>query len=68
MKNPQDELIWQGKIHIGDEPGVYGDAFYSGLCAEHPVTMRPFPGGSGEDINLILEAEDVHVFSGYAGA
>ncbi len=67
MKNRQDELIWQERIHIGDEPGVNGDASYSGLCAELLVTIRPFPGGSGEDITFILEAEDVHVFSGYAG-
>jgi hypothetical protein len=67
VKNPNDELIWQGRIHIGDEPGVYGDASYTGLCAEFPVTVRPFPGSTGEDITLILEAEDVHVFAGYAG-
>jgi hypothetical protein len=67
MKNPSDELIWQGRIHLGDEPGVYGDASYSGLAAEFPITVWPFPGGMGEDLTFILEAEDVHVFSGYPG-
>jgi hypothetical protein len=68
MKNPQDELIWQGRIHIGDEPGVYGDASYCGLCAELPFTIRPFDEASDqEDISLLLEAEDVNVFAGYPG-
>lgn len=68
MKNPQDELIWQGRIHVGDEPGVYGDAAYSGLCAEFPITIRPFnPSVTNEDITFVLEADNVHVFPGYAG-
>lgn len=68
MKNPKDELIWQGRIHLGDEPGVYGDASYSGLCAELPITVRPFdPTSSKEDINFELKAEGVSVFAGYPG-
>jgi hypothetical protein len=68
MKNPQDELIWQGRLHLGDEPGVYGDASYSGLCMELPITLRPFdPTSSKEDINFTLDAEDVNVFAGYPG-
>ncbi len=49
MKNPQDELIWQGRIHIRDEPGVYGDAAHSGLCTEYPVTAKPFNPRSGKE-------------------
>ena len=50
MKNPKDELIWQGRIHLGDEPGVYGDASYSGLCTERPIAVLPFdPTGSEEE-------------------
>src|SRR5258707_1271926 len=68
MKNPKDELIWQGRIHLGDEPGVYGDASYSGLCTELPITILPFePSTSQEDINFELKAENVLVFSGYPG-
>jgi hypothetical protein len=68
MKNPSDELIWQGRIHLGDEPGVYGDASYSGLCMELPVTFHAFdPTNPNEDIKLELEAEDVNVYSGYPG-
>lgn len=68
MKNQNDELIWQGRIHLGDEPGVYGDATYSGLCVDLPMTFHPFdPANPHEDINLDLEAEDVNVYSGYSG-
>ncbi|HXI41957.1 MAG TPA: hypothetical protein VNH83_18380 [Bryobacteraceae bacterium] len=68
MKNPQDELIWQGRLHLGDEPGVYGDAAYTGLCAEHPITVKPFDATSNkEDLTFEIEAEDVQVFTGYSG-
>src|SRR5262249_20855977 len=68
MKNPSDVLIWQGRIHLGDEPGVYGDASYSGLCMELPMTFHPFdPTSPNEDLNLELEAEDVNVYTGYPG-
>jgi hypothetical protein len=40
MLSPKPELIWQGRIHLGDEAGVFGDAFYSGLTTELPVTMQ----------------------------
>jgi hypothetical protein len=68
MKNPQDELIWRGRIHIGDEPGVYGDAAYAGLCVEHPITVYPFDATSPkQDITVEIEAQDVQVFNGYPG-
>jgi hypothetical protein len=70
MKNPKDDLIWSGRIHIGDEPGVYGDAAYSGVCAEFPVTLKRFPQAEGtaepaDDIEIILDAADVAIFPGY---
>lgn len=37
--NPQQELIWQGRLQLGDQPGVYGDAAYSGITAELPMTV-----------------------------
>lgn len=68
MSNPNQELIWQGRIHLGDEPGVYGDAHYAGLCAELPVTIYNRSDTSGSDIvKLILETEDVRTFAGYPG-
>ncbi|MBI1750632.1 MAG: hypothetical protein HY234_00105 [Acidobacteria bacterium] len=70
MKNPQSEVIWKGRIHIGDEPGIHGDACYSGLCAEFPVTLRPMPGQSPPpppQVVFHLEANDVEIFAGYPG-
>lgn len=36
----QPELVRQGRIHLGDEPGVYGDASYSGLAVDIPLTLQ----------------------------
>jgi len=44
--NPKRELIWQGRLHLGDEPGIYGDAHYcggaikSGGCRQAIATER----------------------------
>lgn len=37
------EPIWEGRLHLGDNPGIYGDATYVGLSAELPVTLARFP-------------------------
>jgi hypothetical protein len=67
--NQESELIWQGRIHLGDEPGVYGDAHYAGLCAELPVTIfRRDPAGRADLLfTLVVEAEGVRTFTGYEG-
>lgn len=67
--NQNQELIWQGRIHIGDEPGVYGDADYSGLSAELPITVyRSDTSNSDENpFKLILETENLETYTGYAG-
>jgi hypothetical protein len=67
MLSTQPELIWQGRIHLGDEPGVYGDAFYSGLCAELPITLTTTSAPGQDSTTLVLETEDVRTFSGYPG-
>jgi hypothetical protein len=68
MKNPKDELIWKGQLHIGDEPGVYGVAHYVGLCTEFPLTIRPFdPTNPKTDVTFLLESEDVSTYTGYPG-
>jgi hypothetical protein len=66
---PQSEFIWQGRIHLGDEPGVYGDAHYSGLCTELPVTIFRLDPTKLDDLpfTLILNTEDVATFAGYPG-
>jgi hypothetical protein len=62
----QQELIWQGRLHLGDEPGVYGDAAYTGLCAEHPFTVfRSDP--AEQEFKVILETENLETFAGFPG-
>jgi hypothetical protein len=66
------ELIWEGRLHLGDEPGIYGDASYPGICAEHPITVvRSAPTESSEPIvqqfKLVLETSDLDTFAGYPG-
>lgn len=68
MKNVKDELIWKGRLHVGDEPGVYGDAPYVGLCTEYPLIIKPFDSTNKKtDVTLLLEAEDVAIYAGYSG-
>ncbi|MTD95600.1 hypothetical protein GIW81_14775 [Hyphomicrobium sp. xq] len=55
------ELIWQGRIQIGDEPGVYGDANYSGLAAEFPITLTAFGSGT-PTVEFELSAEGASNF------
>jgi hypothetical protein len=62
------EMIWRGRLHLGDEPGVYGDAAYAGLGTELPVTLTPSdPNASAEDVALEIQAADVSVFAPYPG-
>jgi hypothetical protein len=67
--NPKRELIWQGRLHLGDEPGVYGDAHYCGLCAELPITVYRTDSTTTTDIpfKLIVETASVETYSGYPG-
>ena len=61
------ELIWQGRLHLGDEPGVYGDATYTGIGCELPITLRRFNPQAAEDATLFLRTEHVAVYQGYPG-
>ncbi len=67
--NPQQELIWQGRTHLGDEPGVYGDSHYSGLCAELPITVFRSDPTSTEDLpfKIVLETENLETFNPFPG-
>jgi hypothetical protein len=67
--NPQQELIWQGRIHLGDEPGIFGDAHYSGIGAELPITVYRNDISSHLDLpfTLILDTEGVQTYAGYPG-
>lgn len=62
----QQEMIWQGRLHIGDEPGIYGDASYPGLCAELPFTVvRTDP--TAQQFKILLATSDLETFQGYPG-
>lgn len=67
MSNQKSELIWAGRIHLGDEPGVYGDAAYTGLATEFPLTLTKCNNDTQDDISLILTAKDVQVYEPYPG-
>ncbi|MET9292948.1 hypothetical protein [Streptomyces sp. NPDC003077] len=67
MQTTESELIWQGRVHLGDEPGVYADAAYSGLAVEIPVTViRTVPSGPNTT-TLTVDTQDVRTFAGYPG-
>jgi hypothetical protein len=62
----QQELIWQGRLHLGDEPGIYGDASYAGLCGELPFTVtRSDP--AGHQFKVVLTTSDLSTFDNYPG-
>jgi hypothetical protein len=62
----QQEMIWQGRLHLGDEPGIFGDASYPGLCAELPITVsRSDP--AAQEFKLVLATSDLETFQGYPG-
>ncbi len=66
MKSTQSELVWSGKMHLGDEPGVFADAAYSGLAFELPLTIQSFSGPK-MTVSLILKTDLVKLFDGYKG-
>ncbi|BCY09357.1 hypothetical protein [Actinoplanes sp. L3-i22] len=67
MLSSEPEMIWRGRVHLGDEPGIYGDASYSGLAVELPVTLvKTDPAGPDTTV-LSVRTEDVQTFAGYPG-
>jgi hypothetical protein len=67
MLSVQPELVWEGRIHLGDEPGVYGDAAYSGIALEFPLTLRKTDPTGPDTTTLVLRTQDVQTFAGYPG-
>jgi hypothetical protein len=63
------EPIWEGRLHLGDEPGVYGNAAYAGLAMELPVTLHPFNTSASvtSDITFQLEANRIKIYHPYKG-
>ncbi|MGP4003090.1 hypothetical protein [Streptomyces sp. 8N706] len=67
MRSTQSELVWQGRVHLGDEPGVYGDACYSGLAMDIPLTLLKTDTGGPDTTTLQVVTEHVETFTGYPG-
>ena len=67
MISIEPELIWQGRLQLGDEPGTYGDATYTGLATEFPVTLQSSGSNDSDIVTFQLRAERVKVFQGYVG-
>ncbi len=68
MDDPAPELVWQGRLHLGDGPGVYGDATYVGLGGELPLTLRRFPDAAGPpSATLLVETEGLQPRGGLPG-
>ena len=63
------EPIWEGRIHLGDEPGIYGAATYAGIANDFPVTLTPFnpAGGTPPDISFAISANRITIYPPYKG-
>ena len=61
------ELIWQSRVQLGDEPGVFGDAHFAGLCVELPFNLQVTDMLGSSEILISIEAENVHTFGPYPG-
>ena len=68
-EGPSPEAVWRGRLHLGDEPGLYGDASYVGLSAEWPLTLRRFEPADAAPgrVRLVLVAEDVRIYPPHPG-
>jgi hypothetical protein len=66
MKSTKSELVWTGITHLGDEPGIFSNANYTGLVFELPLTIKS-SSGELQEVSFILKTELVKIFSGYKG-
>jgi hypothetical protein len=63
------DLLWRGRLQVGDEPGVYGDAQYAGLCLEFPIEVIPSSGEYQANgmVDVGVRASEVEVYKGFPG-
>jgi hypothetical protein len=61
------DLVWRGRIQLGDEPGIYSDAQYGGLCLDLPVELFPYDGQNSANLEITVEASEVKIYQGYKG-
>jgi len=73
ITSPQ-ELVWRGRLHLGDQPGCFGDASYAGLGCTLPLTLtQAGPAEAGAPVpptgrvTLVLETEHLITQDGYPG-
>lgn len=70
MINQASIFVWQGKVHLGDEPGIYGDAQYVGLAIESPLTIQNYdknqPTADTIEIEILTRAVNIYD-PGYVG-
>jgi hypothetical protein len=59
------QLIWQGRLHLGDEPGIYGNACYVGLGCDLPITVREFDEHPVGRAAFVLGTENMSTQRGY---
>ena len=67
MQSPEPELIWQGRVHLGDSAGVFADASYSGLTVEFPITLIKTKKKGSDTTTLVLRSENVETYDPYLG-
>lgn len=59
MDTDTRQLVWQGRLHLGDEPGIYGDACYVGLGCDLPITVREFDKHPTGAATFVLATENM---------
>lgn len=65
MPDPADfYTIWTGALNLGDTPGVFTDATFTGLILQLPVTITYLAGDAKEPIRVLLETTEVEIFDG----
>jgi hypothetical protein len=67
VRKPESELVWQGRLQLGDEPGTFADACYAGLTTELPVTLRKVDADGADTTTLVVRALDVQTYPPYKG-
>jgi hypothetical protein len=56
-------IIWTGALNLGDTPGVFNDAAFTGLIVQMPITITFVPSGT-DAVVIALTTTDVEVFNG----
>lgn len=65
MPDPADfYTIWTGTLNLGDTPGVFTEATFTGLILQLPVTITFLAEDAKEPIRFLLETTEVEIFGG----